>query len=143
MGQRRPAASPAFPADAAVDGPARDLRPAVTMEPMTTGAWIAVAVLLAATAFGLWRRRTDGHFRGETAPEPPPADQTHLPSADRSDWGEDDHNPHDLVRTRLEGADLSLQAALIECLEGVPVQAGQMTDVADRQYPQQAFEPNP
>ena len=68
---------------------------------MTTGAWIAVAVLLAATAFGLWRRRTDGHFRGEPAPQPAPDDETHLLSADRSDWGEDDHNPHDLVRTRL------------------------------------------
>lgn len=71
---------------------------------MTTGAWIALAVLLAAAAFGLWRQRTDGHFRGQTEPRPAPDDETHLPSADRSDWGQDDHNPHDLVRTRLGGA---------------------------------------
>ena len=65
---------------------------------MTTGTWLVVAVLLLATAFGLWRRRTDGSFSGsgEVAPE-----LEHLPSAEESDWGRDEHNPHDRVRTGL------------------------------------------
>ncbi len=85
------------------------------MDPMTAGAWIAVAVLLLASAFGLYRRRTDGSFRGGTPPAPPLAapmsaepdsaepvgSEAHLPSAERSDWGQDDHNPHALVRSRL------------------------------------------
>jgi thiol-disulfide isomerase/thioredoxin len=124
---------------------------------MTVGAWIAIAVLLAATAFGVWRRRTDGHFRGSASPgrqvghpapaqtaaprptgaqptvdrpagaqptgdrpvgaqpagaqpagapgEDPPLDADgHLPSAEDSDWGLDDHNPHELVRTTLAAA---------------------------------------
>lgn len=74
---------------------------------MTPGAWIAIAVLLAATAFGLWRMRTDGRFRGgaqaEAGDDAAPA-HAHLPSADGSDWGQDDHNPHGLVRTQLGGA---------------------------------------
>ncbi|MCY1462564.1 hypothetical protein D9M71_803520 [compost metagenome] len=34
------------------------------------------------------------------------------------------------------------QAALVECLEGVPVQAGEAADMADRQQLQQTFEPD-
>ena len=72
---------------------------------MTTGAWIAIAVLLAATAFGLWRRRTDGHFRGKQVAAVQTDD--HLPSADESDWGHPEEHlddPHDLVRGVLGGA---------------------------------------
>ncbi|MDO9454967.1 thioredoxin family protein [Nocardioides sp.] len=29
---------------------------------MTTGAWVAIAAVATAVAFGLWRRRTDGRF---------------------------------------------------------------------------------
>lgn len=35
-----------------------------------TGVWVLVAVLLAATAFGLWRRSTDGRLRDTTGPAP-------------------------------------------------------------------------
>ena len=69
---------------------------------MTTGLLVLLLVLAAATAFGLWRRRTDGHFRGGR--DEPADTETHLPTAEQSDWGEDDHNPHDLVRTRIGAA---------------------------------------
>ena len=85
---------------------------------MTVGAWIAIAVLLAATAFGLSRRRTDGRFRGAAPassdvagvtpavaePAPSPGVEGHLPTAEQSDWGEDAGNPHTLVRTTLGAA---------------------------------------
>ena len=42
---------------------------------------------------------------GAAPPEPGLLDADgHLPSADRSDWGQDDHNPHELVRTSLGSA---------------------------------------
>lgn len=41
----------------------------------------------------------------------------------------------------LDGACLRFQAAFVEGLEGVPMQAGKLADVADGQYPQQALEP--
>jgi thiol-disulfide isomerase/thioredoxin len=66
-----------------------------------TGTWIAIGVLLVATAFGLWRRRTDGRFDASAPSASPTAG---LPTADESDWGEDDHNPHDSVRSRLAHA---------------------------------------
>ncbi|MDT4824333.1 hypothetical protein FQZ97_575800 [compost metagenome] len=44
---------------------------------------------------------------------------------------------------RLEGPYFSLQTALVEGLEGVPVQAGEAADLADRQQLQQALEPDP
>jgi thiol-disulfide isomerase/thioredoxin len=74
---------------------------------MTAGAWIAIAVLLAATAFGLWRRRMDGYFRDAARPaaQTPPVEESpaegHLPSAETGDWGQDDHNPHARVSTTL------------------------------------------
>jgi thiol-disulfide isomerase/thioredoxin len=74
---------------------------------MTVGAWIAVAVLLAATGFGVWRMRTDGNFRGSVPAAPPAgpsAPDNHLPSADTSDWAHPEHEHHDLVRTALGGA---------------------------------------
>jgi thiol-disulfide isomerase/thioredoxin len=80
---------------------------------MTVGAWIALAVLLAATAFGVWRRRTDGHFRGGVPPtrEDTVVDQAlpldadgHLPSAEESDWGGEDPHAHEPVRTQLGDA---------------------------------------
>ncbi len=80
---------------------------------MTLGAWIAIAVLLAATAFGVWRRRTDGHFRGSDSPTPDvavaddalPLDADgHLPSAETSDWAHPEHSHHDLVSTKVGGA---------------------------------------
>ncbi len=37
---------------------------------MTTGLWLLLAVLVAATAFGLWRRATDGRMRHVAAAEP-------------------------------------------------------------------------
>jgi thiol-disulfide isomerase/thioredoxin len=37
---------------------------------MSTGAWVAIAAVVVALAFGLWRRRTDGSFReAPSAPE--------------------------------------------------------------------------
>lgn len=78
---------------------------------MSLGAWIAIAVLLAATAFGLWRRRTDGHFRGGTDPAGAVTDDTlpldadgHLPTAETSDWAHPEHSHHDLVSTKIGGA---------------------------------------
>jgi hypothetical protein len=49
---------------------------------VSTGAWIAVAAVALALAFGLWRAATDGRFRGTHAvrrPEPP--DPAGLPVA--------------------------------------------------------------
>ncbi len=43
---------------------------------MSPGAWVVLAVLLVASAFGVWRARTDGRFRGGADPEP----------ADDRDW---------------------------------------------------------
>ncbi|MDR7362034.1 TlpA family protein disulfide reductase [Nocardioides marmoribigeumensis] len=34
---------------------------------MSPGAWVVLAVLVVASAFGLWRARTDGRFRGTAA----------------------------------------------------------------------------
>ena len=87
---------------------------------MSEGAWIALAVLLAATAFGVWRQRTNGHFRGTARPDRAPAVTArtpaaddgdlhldadgHLPSADASDWAHPEHSHHDLVSTKLADA---------------------------------------
>lgn len=38
---------------------------------MTTGAWIVVAAVVLALAFGLWRLVTDGRFRGTDVVRPP------------------------------------------------------------------------
>lgn len=35
---------------------------------MSTGAYVALAAVVVALAFGLWRRRVDGRFRGSAAP---------------------------------------------------------------------------
>ena len=43
---------------------------------MTTGAWIVVAAVVLALAFGLWRLATDGRFRGTHAVRPPAAPAT-------------------------------------------------------------------
>ena len=40
---------------------------------MTTGAWIVVAAVVLALAFGLWRLATDGRFRGTHAVRTPAA----------------------------------------------------------------------
>jgi len=40
---------------------------------VTTGAWIVVAAVVLALAFGLWRLATDGRFRGTHAVRTPPA----------------------------------------------------------------------
>lgn len=40
---------------------------------MTTGAWIVVAAVVLALAFGLWRLATDGRFRGTDVVRPPAA----------------------------------------------------------------------
>ncbi|WP_457191245.1 TlpA family protein disulfide reductase [Nocardioides sp. P5_E3] len=40
---------------------------------MTTGAWIVVAAVVLALAFGLWRLATDGRFRGTHVVRPPAA----------------------------------------------------------------------
>ncbi len=40
---------------------------------MTTGAWIVVAAVVLALAFGLWRFATDGRFRGTDVVRPPAA----------------------------------------------------------------------
>ena len=53
---------------------------------MTTGIWLLLAVLVLATAFGLWRKRTDGRMRdvapsGDVAPGP---DGTPVPLPDGS-----------------------------------------------------------
>ena len=37
---------------------------------MSPGVWVVLAVLLAASAFGVWRARTDGRFRGGPVREP-------------------------------------------------------------------------
>lgn len=75
---------------------------------MSVGAWVALTVLLAATAFGGWRARTDGRFRSQRARSEGrpgvPEVGVHLPPAEVSDWGQDDHNPHEVVRTRLTAA---------------------------------------
>ena len=51
---------------------------------MSTGAWIVIGVVLAATAFGLWRRATDGRIRGvdPAAPHAPADTGDHLTSTD-------------------------------------------------------------
>jgi thiol-disulfide isomerase/thioredoxin len=38
---------------------------------VSAGAWVVVAVIALAGAFGLWRARTDGRFRGEPAASAP------------------------------------------------------------------------
>jgi len=40
---------------------------------VTTGAWIVVAAVVLALAFGLWRLATDGRFRGADVVRPPAA----------------------------------------------------------------------
>ena len=37
---------------------------------MSPGVWVVLAVLLVASAFGVWRARTDGRFRGGPVREP-------------------------------------------------------------------------
>ena len=50
---------------------------------MTTGVWILIAVLVAATAFGLYRRFTDGHIKGvDAVPDAPTHDGEVLTAAD-------------------------------------------------------------
>jgi thiol-disulfide isomerase/thioredoxin len=47
---------------------------------VTTGLWLLLAVLVAATAFGLWRRATDGRMRHVAhAPASPPGAPVPLP----------------------------------------------------------------
>ena len=41
---------------------------------MTTGAWIVVAAVVLALAFGLWRLATDGRFRGTASDALPPVE---------------------------------------------------------------------
>lgn len=47
---------------------------------MTTGAWIVVAAVVLALAFGLWRAATDGRFRGTHAVRRPAADVGDAPA---------------------------------------------------------------
>jgi hypothetical protein len=55
---------------------------------MSSGAWIAVAAVVLAVGFGLWRAGTDGRFRGTHAvrqsepPRTPEAPATRPPGAD-------------------------------------------------------------
>ncbi len=47
---------------------------------MTTGAWIVVAAVVLALAFGLWRLATDGRFRGTRAVrQTPPVEEGRSP----------------------------------------------------------------
>jgi len=46
---------------------------------MSTGAWVAVAAVVLALGFGLWRRVSDGRFRGERGPLPDRAPETTEP----------------------------------------------------------------
>ena len=49
---------------------------------MSTGAWVAVAAVVLALGFGLWRRVSDGRFRGGPTPAPAPAPER---AAERTD----------------------------------------------------------
>lgn len=54
---------------------------------MTSGVVLLIAVLVAATAFGLWRRWSDGRFRGEPRPVPDDAPEVHVDTPDARHHG--------------------------------------------------------
>lgn len=72
-----------------------------------TGVVILIVVLLAATAFGLWRRRSDGRMRDMTARRP-------IPVADDDGEVEMDEAEGETLDERELGAPLGTEATLLQ-----------------------------
>ncbi len=72
-----------------------------------TGVVILIVVLLAATAFGLWRRRSDGRMRDMTARRP-------IPVADDDGEVEMDEAEGETLDKRELGAPLGTEATLLQ-----------------------------
>jgi thiol-disulfide isomerase/thioredoxin len=72
-----------------------------------TGVVILIVVLLAATAFGLWRRRSDGRMRDMTARRP-------IPVADDDGEAEMDEAEGETLDERELGAPLGTEATLLQ-----------------------------
>ena len=77
-----------------------------------TGVWILILALAAATAFGLWRRATDGRMKstGDGRPVPLPDD---APSADLHDAVHDEHGG-DVLTAAAIGTSLGGVATLVQ-----------------------------
>lgn len=74
-----------------------------------TGVWIVVAVLAAATAFGLWRYRTDGRMRA--TPPRPVADDAPPASVRAPDAR---HHGGEVLTPQMLGSDLGERATLLQ-----------------------------
>lgn len=71
---------------------------------------VLVVVLVAATAFGLWRRMTDGRFRGESQPLPPEL----IGDVPLGEQDAVDGHPGDVLTAADLGAALGSRATLVQ-----------------------------
>lgn len=75
---------------------------------MGTGLWLLIVVLAASTAFGLWRRWSDGRMRGAPTPVADDAAPVHVDTPDRR------HHGGEVLRPDQLGGPLGDRATLVQ-----------------------------